>query len=80
MRKVFLKTETKNIEVAMKNSVFMKVSNDEYELPEIVADTAKELAEKCGVSENTIYGCVSRARTGKVYRSSYVKVTLNKED
>ena len=32
----------------------MAVTNDEYELPILVCDTAKELAKKIGVKHNTI--------------------------
>ena len=35
--------------------VWMKVTTDELELPEVVADTAGELAKKCGVTVSTVY-------------------------
>ena len=35
--------------------VWMKVSDDKYELPEIIADSAKELATKCGIATNSIW-------------------------
>ena len=35
--------------------VWMKVSDDKYELPEVIADSSKELAAKCGIATNTIF-------------------------
>lgn len=64
--------------------IWMKVSLDEYELPMIVADTSQELADMCGVSQNTVLSCVSKVKAG-VYgynRSSYcrVKVMVSEDD
>ena len=54
----------------------MKVSNDKYELPEAVADSADELAKMCNVSKCTIYETMSRAKAGKLKKSRYVKVVI----
>lgn len=34
--------------------IYMKVSHDEYELPEMIADTATELALKLGLHERSV--------------------------
>ena len=58
----------------------MKVSSDKYELPEIIADSADELAKKLGVNVNTIYSSISHARKRKSKRSMYQKVVIEKEN
>lgn len=57
--------------------LYMAVTTDKYELPLYVADNAKELAEWAGVSENSIYVCVSLGRTGKTRGCKFVKVKEN---
>lgn len=60
-------------------TLWLKVTNDKYELPLIVADSAKELAEQLGKRTNNIYSAISKARRrGKnpVYR----KVVVEDED
>lgn len=42
--------------------LYMKVSNDKYELPEIIARTTIELAEKCGVKSQTVRSAMSHAK------------------
>lgn len=57
------------------NSVWMLVTDDEYELPLMVADTSKELAEKLGVSANTIRSAYSHSQHRKD-KCIYRKVVL----
>ncbi len=42
--------------------VYMKVSNDKYRLPEVVADSIKELAERCGTTSGSIRSYMSHAK------------------
>lgn len=59
----------------------MKVTQDEYELPLAVADSAAELAKIVGVREGTIRGCVSYARKGvRQKRSVYVSVEFSDQE
>lgn len=45
--------------------LWMEVSNDEYELPLAVADSALELAKVLGLKdENSVISSVSRAKRG----------------
>lgn len=44
--------------------VYMKCSNDVYEIPLAVADTAKELAEILGTTEAVVYSSISHKRKG----------------
>lgn len=45
--------------------LWMRVSPDKYEVPEVVARSAGELAMMCGVSKGTIDKCVHRAESNK---------------
>ena len=58
--------------------VWMKVTNDKYELPVLVADSAPELAKMLGCSPNNIYSSLSHAKHGR-QNSPYRKVLINKE-
>lgn len=56
--------------------LWMQVSNDEYELPLYVADTAKELAEFAGVkSPTSIIAAVYHAEQRGGW-SKYIKVPI----
>ena len=58
-------------------TVYMEVTQDSIELPLIVADTAKELADKTGVDVQAIYKSVSRVQLGQRKRGRFVKVTFD---
>ena len=59
-------------------NVWIKVSNDKYELPIAVADTAEELAEICGVNVNNIHSSRSHAKH-RGQKTRYFKVIINEE-
>jgi len=40
--------------------LYMKVTDDKYEFPVAIADTAKELAAICGANKNTISSSISK--------------------
>ena len=42
----------------------MEISQDGYELPLAIADTAKDLARICGVKLSTVRSSASRVNTG----------------
>ncbi len=54
--------------------LWMAVEADEYELPLVVADTARELAEKCGTTKHNVETFVSKKSTGRILGSKYIKV------
>ena len=58
------------------SALWMKVSSDEYELPEAVADSASALAEMVGVKANSVRVGNNRAKSG-MCKTRYVKVTLD---
>ena len=56
-----------------KTTLYLLVSNDEYELPLVVTDTAKELAEICGIKQDSIYTLISK------HKGNYRKVVIENE-
>lgn len=58
----------------MNKYLWMAVDADEYELPICVEDSAKELADRFGVTDTTIYNCVKRGRSGRENGYKYLKV------
>ena len=62
------------------NFLYMLVTDDEFELPVIVAPTVNELAERAGVSPRTIHVEVWKKNTGRAKKSRYIRVELEEED
>ena len=57
-------------------TLWMEVTQDEYELPVAVADSRKELAEMRHVSANTISSTICHGKRGDYRQSKYVKVKV----
>lgn len=57
--------------------LYIKVTQDEFQLPVIVADTPKELAEKEGVTPNAIRTALAYSQKRKVPR--YVRVKIDEQ-
>lgn len=58
--------------------VYMRVTDDEYELPVAIADTQTELARMLGVNANTVISALSKVRrTGS--KSVYKEVQIDDE-
>ena len=64
----------------MSKKLWMKVTNDEYELPLAVADSMAELARMTGIKPESLYSIISRDRHGKKHSYSYREVEINDED
>lgn len=62
-----------------KQHIWMKVTNDEYEFPLVIADSAQELADKLGITKNSIHASMTRYRKGERY-SPYRVVELEEEE
>ena len=60
--------------------VWMKVTDDELELPIAVANSAKELAQILGIEKQTIYAAISRFRSGERGYCPYRVVEIEEED
>lgn len=55
--------------------VWIRVSNDKYELPEAVADTKYELAKLLGFNEATVYAAIKHdEQAGR--KSRYMRVYI----
>ena len=54
--------------------LYIAVTPDLYELPIAVADTAKELAKMIGTSENSVYSCISKKRSGKKTKFKFLRI------
>ena len=60
--------------------MWIKVTNDKYELPVAVGETAVELAEMLGVTTDVIYSSVSHFKAGRIKKSLYLKIEEGDED
>lgn len=59
--------------------IWLRVSQDKYELPEVVADSAQELAYKCGTSVNTIRSTMSHYNRGLLKWRKYIRIEVEEE-
>ena len=53
---------------------WLLVEADEYELPLVVADTARELAEKCDTTKHNVEAFVCKQSSGRYRGTKYLKV------
>lgn len=60
-------------------NIWLKVTNDKYELPVAVADSAEELAKLCGVKVNNIHSSRSHAKA-RGHKTRYLKVQINEKE
>ena len=59
--------------------IYMKVSHDRYELPELIADSGTELALKLGLHERSVTSQISKCKR-KGYWCPYRAVYVGKEE
>lgn len=60
-------------------NIWIKVTNDKYELPVAVADSAEELAQLCGVKTNNIHSSRSHAKA-QGQKTQYRLVKVNDKE
>lgn len=62
--------------------VWMEVTQDEYRLPVVIADTSRELAKICGDTNENVRTTAYKTNKGlyKNSKSRYIVVVLNEED
>ena len=63
----------------MSRTIWLRVSRDEYELPEVVADTVQELAWRCGVTINAVRSSIGHDKAGH-RKSYYVRIEVEEGD
>ena len=54
--------------------IWMCVDADEYELPQAVAESAQELARKCGTTKHNVETCAYRGWNGRQSGRKFVIV------
>lgn len=57
--------------------LYMKVTNDEYELPLAVADTQEELAKLLGVSRTAVSKALTHQKSHVYSTSSYKEIEVD---
>ena len=57
-------------------TVYMRVSRDKYELPEVVSDSIIELANMCHINWRSIYKAVYNSGRRYKGRPGYVAVSI----
>lgn len=65
----------------MARYIWLKVTDDVFELPVCVANSCHELARRCGVTPNAIYSCMAKAKRrggGCIYQR--IRVEKEEED
>lgn len=62
----------------MQKYIWMKVSDDEYELPEVIGSSAADLARKCKTTKNSIMTAICNARKYG-YKCIYKRVLVMKD-
>ena len=61
-------------------TLYMEVSNDELELPILIADSVKELAGMLGILPNSISRELSRYYNKDIPTCKYRRVTIEEEN
>lgn len=60
-------------------TLYLRVTNDEYELPMAVADSPSELAIMLGLKRQTLWSIFSRIRKGEYRYKIYQIVEIDEE-
>lgn len=61
-------------------TLYMKISNDKYELPLAVADSPSELAAMLGLQKSSMWSIFSKLRKGVSRYKSYLIVEVDDDD
>ena len=62
-----------------KNYLFLRITQDKYQLPLAVAGSVRELARMIGVSRNTIASAICHSERQHWKKSAYVRVEVDDE-
>lgn len=60
--------------------VWMRITNDEYELPIAVANSAAELGRICGTNANAIRSAISHVKHGRKPFTSFICVEIDDKE
>lgn len=56
--------------------IYMEVTQDEYELPVVIADDLAELSWRSRTTKNAIKSAISHLKSGKIKKSRFIKVEI----
>lgn len=60
--------------------IWMRITSDKYQLPEVVADTVEELSELTGVKNGSIRSTASRLVHGQRKTGTFIYVDIDEEE
>lgn len=60
--------------------IIMKVSNDKYQLPELIGKTCAEIARADGVDKSTVTLSVRQYRKGTIRKPKYIEVEIEDDE
>ena len=60
--------------------LWLKVTQDEYQLPLVVARSADELAKMCGVGKEVIFRWINRQKNNPEIKHKYIRVDYTDEE
>lgn len=60
--------------------IFMEVTRDRYELPLIVADSSRELAQKSGANQDAVISTICKWVKGERKRSRFIRIEVEDEE
>ena len=60
--------------------IYFTVSQDEFEHPQIIAETAQELADVCGVTRGAVIHAIKRHEKGLYKKTKFRRVPRGKSD
>lgn len=61
-------------------TIWMEVTQDEFELPVLIALSASELARKAGTSRTNVSSSACRNKRGKLKRTRFLKVEIDDDE
>lgn len=64
----------------MTKKLYMKVTQDKFELPICVCSSVPELAARCGVQPNSIWQAIARAKRRPSRKSIYRVVEIEEDE
>lgn len=64
----------------MTEKLYLKVTQDKYELPLCVCGSSRELAEKCGITQNAVRAYLRRARLYGFKYPRYIVIEVEEDE
>lgn len=58
-------------------NIWLAVTDDKYELPVMIADSSRELAQRLGINVNIIMKARAQGRASQKYKLRFEKVSMD---